>query len=81
MTAPADHPITREPRPEALAGLTTRELDVLRLLAAGHSNRAIAEALFVSLPTVKTHVASVLDKLGLDSRTAAAAYAHRHGLA
>lgn len=61
-------------------GLTPRELEVLRLLAAGASNRAIAEALFVGLPTVKDHVGNILAKLGVDSRTAAAAYAHRHGL-
>jgi DNA-binding CsgD family transcriptional regulator len=60
--------------------LTARELEVLRLLAAGHSNREIADALFVSLPTVKGHVTSIMGKLGLESRTAAIAYAHRHGL-
>jgi ATP/maltotriose-dependent transcriptional regulator MalT len=60
--------------------LSPRERDVLVLLAAGHSNRAIAEALFISLPTVKGHVRNILTKLGLESRTAAAAYALRHGL-
>jgi non-specific serine/threonine protein kinase len=61
-------------------GLTPRELEVLRLLSAGHSNRAIADALTVSLATAKGHVANILDKLGADSRTAAVAHAHRHGL-
>src|SRR5262249_37047445 len=50
-----------------LRGLTPRELEVLRLLAAGHSNRAIADALSVSLATAKGHVANILDKLGADS--------------
>ena len=62
------------------AGLTPRELEVLRLIAAGQSNQAIADALFISLLTVKGHVKSILAKLGVDSRTAAAAHAHRHGL-
>jgi non-specific serine/threonine protein kinase len=62
-------------------GLSPRELDVLRLLAEGCSNRTIADALFISVPTVKVHVRSLLTKLGLESRTAAAAWAVRHGLA
>jgi DNA-binding NarL/FixJ family response regulator len=70
-----------EPPTGGIAGLTPRELEVLRLVAAGRSNREIAAALFVSLPTVKVHVRSVLGKLGVDSRTAAAAWAIRHGLA
>jgi DNA-binding CsgD family transcriptional regulator/tetratricopeptide (TPR) repeat protein len=64
----------------AAADLTPRELEVLRLLAAGRSNQEIAEDLSISPLTAKTHVARVLAKLGLPSRTAAAAYAHRHGL-
>lgn len=62
-------------------GLTSRELDVLRLLTAGQSNRAIAEALFISVTTVKGHVGSIMDKLELHSRTAVAAWAHQHDLA
>jgi DNA-binding NarL/FixJ family response regulator len=65
----------------AEAGLTRRELEVLRLLAAGHANREIADALFLSHRTVTTHVGHIFAKLGVDSRTAAAAYALRHGLA
>jgi DNA-binding CsgD family transcriptional regulator len=67
------------PSPE-LHGLTAREVEVLRLLAAGHSNRAIADALFISLPTVKVHIGHIFAKLGLESRAAAVAYAHRQGL-
>jgi DNA-binding CsgD family transcriptional regulator len=62
------------------AGLTAREIDVLRLLAAGHSNQEIADELFISLPTVKVHVSHVFAKLGVDSRVAAAKYAHRHDI-
>jgi DNA-binding NarL/FixJ family response regulator len=61
--------------------LTPREGDVLRLLAHGRSNREIAEALFISPRTVNYHVTNLLAKLDLESRTAAAAFAVRHGLA
>ena len=61
--------------------MSERELDVLRLIVDGHSNPSIAAELFISQHTVANHVASILNKLGLDSRTAAAAYAVRHGLA
>jgi predicted ATPase/DNA-binding CsgD family transcriptional regulator len=61
-------------------GLTPREMDVLRLVAAGHSNREIAEALFISVPTVKRHLTNVLAKLGLPSRSALNTYAHTQGL-
>jgi non-specific serine/threonine protein kinase len=63
-----------------VAGLTPRELEVLRLVAAGGSNREIADALFISIPTVKRHLTNVLGKLGLSSRSALTAYAHTHGL-
>jgi predicted ATPase/DNA-binding CsgD family transcriptional regulator/tetratricopeptide (TPR) repeat protein len=62
-------------------GLTPRERQVLRLLAEGHSNQVIADALFVSPRTVKNHVASILAKLGVGSRAAAVAHALRQGLA
>ena len=62
------------------SGLTARELDVLRLLAAGRTNAEIAEALFVSLATARTHVANIYRKLGVANRAEAADYAHRHGL-
>ena len=61
-------------------GLTRRESEVLRLLAKGHTDREIAGLLFISRHTAAHHVASILAKLGLPSRAAAAAFAVRHGL-
>ncbi|MFC8392114.1 AAA family ATPase [Streptomyces sp. NPDC057238] len=74
---------TREPAPAAPAdtlGLTSREHDVLRLVAAGHTNRRIAEALFISPKTASVHVSNILAKLGVSGRGEAAAVAHRLGL-
>lgn len=62
------------------AGLTPRELEVLRLLADGRANRAIADQLSLSERTVENHVLHILTKLGVDSRTAAATWAVRQGL-
>jgi predicted ATPase/DNA-binding CsgD family transcriptional regulator len=61
-------------------GLTPREREVLGLLAVGRSNQEIGEALFISPRTAQTHITHLLAKLGLPSRTAAAAFAHKHGL-
>ena len=72
-TAPA-MPVATPP------GLSRREAEVLRLLAAGHSNRRIAQALFLSPRTVQRHVANVYLKTGAHCRVEAAAYAIRHGL-
>jgi DNA-binding CsgD family transcriptional regulator len=63
------------------AGLTEREVEVLRLIAAGRSNRAIAQALFISPNTVLHHVSNIFTKTGVANRAEAAAYATRHGLA
>lgn len=62
-------------------GLTPREFEILRLVAAGRANREIADALFISVPTVKRHLTNIFGKLGLPSRSALTAYAHTHGLA
>ena len=62
------------------AGLSTREFEVLQLLASGKTNKEIAEALFISTHTVAVHVARVLEKTGSPNRTAAVAYATRHHL-
>jgi DNA-binding NarL/FixJ family response regulator len=65
----------------ATCGLSRRELEVLRLLATGMTNRAIATELVISEKTVARHVANIFTKLGLSSRAAATAYAYEHGLA
>ena len=62
------------------AGLTSREREVLRLIAAGRSNREIAAALFIAPKTASVHVSNILGKLGAGSRTEAAAIARREGI-
>jgi len=61
-------------------GLTEREAEVLRLIAAGHSNSEIGEKLFVSQATVKSHVNRIFAKTGSRDRSQAVAYAHRQGM-
>jgi two-component system, NarL family, response regulator LiaR len=73
--------VTTPRKIEAVAQLTDREREVLRLLAEGRSNKEIARSLVVSERTVKGHVSNILGKLGLQDRTQAALYAVRHGLA
>jgi DNA-binding NarL/FixJ family response regulator len=62
-------------------GLSVREAEVLRLVAAGRSNKQIAEELVLSVRTVSHHLDHIFAKLGVSSRTAAAAFALREGLA
>lgn len=70
----SEQPVSPDP-------LTDREVEVLKLIARGLSNQEIAETLVVSVATVYTHVSKILDKLHLASRTQAALYALREGLA
>jgi DNA-binding NarL/FixJ family response regulator len=67
-------------RREPSSGLSGREVEVLRLVAEGKSNRAIAGQLVISEKTVARHVSNIFTKLGLSSRAAATAYAYEHGL-
>ncbi|AGY81463.1 MULTISPECIES: response regulator transcription factor [Carnobacterium] len=60
--------------------LTNREQEILMLIAQGNSNQEIADALFITLKTVKTHVSNILAKLEVDDRTQAAIYAFKHHL-
>ena len=76
---PATRPASQE-RGLAALGLTPRELEVLRLLAAGYTNPQIGEALYISRKTASHHVSSVLAKLGVTTRVEAAGVAHRVGL-
>ena len=74
----AGHPVSR--RRSNVAGLTARELEVLRLLAAGHSNKGIASALVVSPKTVGHHIESIYAKAAVSTRPGATMFAMQHGL-
>lgn len=78
LLAELSHPAER---PTSVDPLTEREVEVLRLVARGSSNRQIAEKMVISEATVRTHVSNILGKLHLASRTEAALYALREGLA
>ena len=74
---------TKEPErldDSSLAKLTRREMDVLRALTTGMTNKEIARFLYLSENTVKYHVHSILDKLNLPDRRAAASFAKEHGI-
>jgi DNA-binding NarL/FixJ family response regulator len=73
--------LTLSLRTDSTPELTTRELEVLRLLGEGKPNKSIAAALGISERTARTHVSNILAKLGLSSRTQAALWAAREGLA
>jgi NarL family two-component system response regulator LiaR len=68
------------PTDDPAGDLTERERDVLNLLVQGESNRQIAEAMVISIATVKAHVSNILSKLGVSSRAEAMAYAIKHKL-
>ena len=72
--------LTREQTDAEAHGLTPRELQVLRLLATGKTNHAIAADLVIAEKTVDRHVTNIFTKLGLSSRAAATAYAYEHRL-
>ncbi len=76
-----DSPSSPDRRSSGWSGLSPREVEVLRLVAAGKTDAEIAEALFLSKRTVGTHLTNLLAKLDLANRTEAAAWAVRHGLA
>jgi DNA-binding CsgD family transcriptional regulator len=78
--APAVHEVDKLLGRERPGGLTEREVEVLRLVAAGRSNHEIARVLVLSQKTVERHLSNIFSKLDVSSRTAAAAYAHEHGL-
>jgi DNA-binding NarL/FixJ family response regulator len=72
--------LSRALKPASAAGLSAREMQVLRLVARGRTNREIASALFISDRTVERHVSNIFNKLDLPSRSAATAYAYEHQL-
>lgn len=63
-----------------LSSLTERETEVLKLIAEGYTNQEIAERLFISMTTVKTHVGNILEKIGAQNRVQAVIFAFQHGL-
>jgi NarL family two-component system response regulator LiaR len=71
---------SRNVTPNPYADLTDREMDVLREIASGKSNREIAETLYISEKTVKTHITNILSKLHLADRTQAAVFAWQEGI-
>lgn len=74
------HDLRSRDAPNGAGGLTEREMEVIRLVAGGRTNREIAEELFISEKTVARHVSNILSKLGVPNRAAATAYAYEHDL-
>ena len=72
--------IPTKPVTRVAGGLSVREVEVLQLVARGMTDAEVAEALFISPRTVARHLQSVYNKLGVNSRTAATAFAFEHGL-
>jgi ATP/maltotriose-dependent transcriptional regulator MalT len=72
--------LSRKGAVRAVGGLTAREVEVLRLVAAGHTNRKIAATLVISDHTVRRHLQNIFDKIGVSSRAAATAFAFQHDL-
>jgi two-component system, NarL family, response regulator LiaR len=70
----------RPHHPKPHEKLTAREMEILRLIAEGKNNQEIAEVLYITVKTVKTHITNILSKLQVDDRTQAAIYAHRNKL-
>lgn len=70
----------KEPVPPAPGNLTAREVEVLRLIAQGYTNQQIADQLVISVKTVETHKAHIMEKLSLRSRVELVRYAMQHGL-
>ncbi len=78
--SPPPQPLVLDPEEDRFELLTSRELEVLRVLASGKSNQEIGQYLFISENTVRYHIHSILAKLNLPNRTEAARFAHRQGL-
>jgi DNA-binding NarL/FixJ family response regulator len=78
--APAEREAATMIAPTYPSGLTAREIEVLRLVAAGKSNPEIAAQLFLSEKTVARHLSNIFTKIDVTSRTAAAAFAYEHQL-
>ena len=72
--------LSRRPTSGASGRLTAREVQVLRLVATGRTNRAVAAELVISEKTVARHLSNIFTKLGIPSRAAATAFAFRHGI-
>ena len=72
--------LTKKKEPVLHEELTKRESEILLLISEGKSNQEIADDLFITLKTVKTHVSNILSKLEVEDRTQAAIYAFKHGI-